>query len=156
MKNIIFNIVAILLAVLVFTGCEKDKPDYTYGGPWFISFAYDADEISEGSEESLKIEVLLASPVQEGTVTVDFTVTSENAVEGTDFEVLNANKQIVFQAGEGSAFIEIRAINNSTPEDNKELTITLTDNSAGFVLGLPGPDENNKSFKVKILDDDSM
>lgn len=151
MKNII-KIFFILSVIVGFTACETDKPILTYQGDDFIFFNEGSGSVQESNPSVNYILVKLASGEQSTDVTVDFTITSD-AVEGADYDLLNASNTLTFKAGSYTDTIKISAIDNIIEDGSKLLSIELS-NGGEFVLGYPGVAANNSVFEFSIIDDD--
>ena len=151
MKNII-KYLFILSLLVGYTACEKDKPVLIYEGSDFIFFNDVDASVGESNTAVNYIFVKLAADQQSATVTVDFAI-SGDAVEGTDYEILNTTKSLTFASGYYTDTIKIKSINNTIQDGNKLITFTLS-NGGSFNLGYPGPDSNNSIFEFTIIDDD--
>ena len=137
--------------------CDEDETVYTplnLPGEAFVAFEGGTVTVPEGSTDDIVVKVFLATVNQDANVTVDFTISSSNAVLGTHYEIVDSKSQFSIAAGEYSDDIIIRLIDNSDTDGNKELTITLTGNSAGANIGYLGPDALGSSLDLMILDDD--
>ncbi|PZR18199.1 MAG: hypothetical protein DI539_16775 [Flavobacterium psychrophilum] len=145
-----------LLATLGFgilTSCDEDT--VTYSGPNFVSF----DRVSETGVKAFEnggvfeIAVNLAFPKSEDVI-ISFDVTSEVAVEGDDFVVVNPNKQVVIPAGELSGTISVNIIDNDVLDDSKKLQITLLDVVQGSSVNLGLADEGSYDKTLLVVNDD--
>jgi len=120
----------------------------------FVVFENDSFNVTESSTDDVIVTIYLATINQTSNVTVDFAITSEDAILGTHYEIVDNKTQFSIASGKYSDELRIRAIDNGETDGNKELIITLTGNSAGANIGYNGPDSNNSSMSITILDDD--
>lgn len=137
--------------------CDEDETVYTplnFPDEAFVAFEGGAVTVPEGSSDDIVIKVILATVNQDANVTVDFTISSSNAVLGTHYEIVDNKSQFSIATGEYSDDILIRMIDNTDTDGNKELKITLTGNSAGANIGYLGPDALGSTLNLTILDDD--
>jgi azurin len=79
-------------------------------------------------------------------VTVQFTTTNGTATAGTDY--VDATRALTFAAGEAFKDVPIATIGDSLAEGNETVALTLSDPSAGALLGA------NKTAVLTILDDE--
>lgn len=157
MKNILKILAVFLFSAILFNSCEKDDPDLTFGGPYFIAFEDASTSISESSSTIIEMIVLLSAPAQSSAVTVTFAVSSpdDTAVEGTDYEVLNTTETLTFAPGVYSDTIFVTVSDNLVEDGNKTIEATLvSSNVADFELGLPGDANTNIAHTISIVDDD--
>ena len=156
MKKINILLVIFFLGVALFTSCEKDADDDAYGGDPIIAFENASGSISEADTlNTIKIFVFMAK-ISEVTGTVEFmfdTVGIANpAVEGVDFELVNTSKTLTFAAGEYSAYIELKPLDNDVYDKNKNVNITLTTGSGASIGYNNG--EDNTVYVLTITDNE--
>lgn len=157
MKNILKILAVLLFSAILFNSCEKDEPDLTFGGPYFIAFEDASLSQSESNASVIEIIVILSAPAQNSAVTVTFAKSSPDttAVEGTDFEVLNATETLTFAPGVYTDTVFVTITDNYIEDGAKTIEIELlSSNVADFELGLPGEADANKAFTISVVDDD--
>ena len=71
--------------------------------------------------------------------------------ENVDFEILNKDRVLIFLPGIYDMPVRIRWNPSPSfdPQKDNTVTIRLLNNSKGFSLGLPGPDQLQKEFIIK-------
>lgn len=151
MKKYFLKLAFVAVCAGTLISCDEDT--VTYGGDNFVSF----DDVTNtrlqffengGVSETL---VYLAFP-KSTDVTVNFTVTSDLAVEGTDYVVLTPGS-ITIPAGSTSAPIRIQIIDNDVMDDSKPLSIALTGvNDGSVTVGLT--DTGSKNKRLLIVNND--
>ncbi len=146
------------MLALVFTSCDTEET--TYDPLNFPEQAFVALEnatplsIAENSSGSVDIVVNYSNSTAGATSDVNVTYQiSSSAVEGVDYTVSGSSTQLSFPVGTFTRKITITPINNLVEDGNKVLNITLT-GSDGAPIGYPGPDGNNTSVTLTIVDDD--
>ncbi len=157
MKKIINKVSVLLLSMIVLSSCNKnDNDENIYEGESFVSFnATTSGSISESASSPLTVKVYASVPAaQAESFTLDFTVASSDAVAGTDYSVVGTKTSLSFGPDQYEDTIQIMPIDNSNPEANKTITITLGTASNGLTVGLPGPDNKANSFVVTLIEDD--
>ena len=157
MKNIFKYVLSFVALALVIVSCDEDETTFNaleYPADAFIAFDKGTAEVSEGSSDEIIVNISFGTVNQTSDVTIDFTITSEDMVEGTHYEIVDNKSQFSIASGEYTDNIIIKLIDNADKEEDKELTVTLTSNSTGAKLGYPGPDSLNSTFVLSVLDDD--
>ena len=162
MKKIFKSLIYITVLAFFVSACDEN--DTTYDPLSFPEDAFVAFESTsagstainsiESNANDVIIKIVLATVNQSANVTVDFNITSTDAILGTHYEIVDNKTQFSIAPGEYSDELRIRMIDNTETDGNKELTVTLTGNSEGITTGYPGPDAGNTVFKITILDDD--
>ncbi|MCO6148317.1 Calx-beta domain-containing protein [Flavobacterium sp. NRK1] len=151
MKRYILKLALFAFCAGTLMSCDEDT--VTYGGTNFVSFDKVGDiqyPFFENRGVS-EIPVNLAFP-KSSDVTVTFTITSDVAVEGVDYNVLTPGS-FTIPAGETTGYIKIDVVDNDVMDDSKILNITLTGTSDSSVsLGLA--DEGSKYKNFLIVNDD--
>ncbi len=150
----------IYIAVVAFFAISCDENDTVFTPLSFPDDAFvaleDASPITvlESNTTPIEITVNYANTLANATtaVTVDFTISSDTAIEGVHYTVVGSSNKLTFAAGELNAKIIIIPIDNLMEDGNKVLNIALTNSSVS--VGLPGPDSFNKSIVVTLTDDD--
>lgn len=149
-KNILkFGSLALFAAVL-FTSCEEDT--VTYNGSDFVTFNQASSVNLAVSETAgtLNIPVNLTMP-QSSDLTIDYTLTSEDAVAGTHYNVLTPT--LTIPAGETTANLQLEIIDDDTFNLARTLTLTLTGTSISTV-GVGIGDEGSYSKVIVINNND--
>lgn len=144
--------VLLLVAIFALTSCTETETQAVLTDS-FIAFSSSSGTILENSSDSIVVEVLLAAPLQSTDVTVDYTLELV-AGSASDYTISDNSGSLTIPAGESSASIEIRPVDNVFSDGDKELVFTITNVSGDFIIGLPGPDKNNSTTTVTIGDDD--
>jgi len=158
MKNIYKSFLYFTIIVLSVISCKEEDTTYSplnFPQDAFIAFESSTDiNVLESSTTPIEIEVDYANTTEGTTsdVTVDFSITSDNAVEGINYTVVDNLTQLTFPVGVHKAKIVIIPIDNALEDGDKVLNITLTNSSVP--LGFPGPDSTHKSLTVTLTDDD--
>ena len=158
MKKIFKSLIYITVIAFFVISCDENDTVFTP-----LSFPDDAFvalenaspiTVLESNISPIEIIVNYANSLGNATapLTVDFTITSETAIEGVHYTVVGSSNKLTFAAGELNAKIVIIPIDNFEEDGNKVLNITLTNSSVN--IGLPGPDSFNKSIVVTLSDDD--
>lgn len=147
MKHII---VFWVLIGLISCGKEEHKP---YNQPFIHIMENNASFSTVNFQASIisTYNVYLSSEPLSGNVEVTFEVIAGDGLkEGEDFEMITKGNTIVFLPGIYDNPIRVRWLPsaNFDPKKNNTLTISLTSNSMGFPLGLPGPSQLQKQFVI--------
>ena len=157
MKNIFKSLIIIAVIAFGVIACDEEETTYTplsYPDEAFVAFEGTSMDAIESRESEVVVTVFLATVDQNSDVTIDYTITSEDAVLGTHYEIVDNKSQFSIASGQYSDELKIKMLDNLETDGNKLVTITLTGNSAGATVGYPGPDSNGKDFALTILDDD--
>lgn len=147
MKKIIYSIYMSLFAFIM-TGCFEEQGTEVVLNNQFVSFDvpdYQIEEAGGGGEITVEVSQGATS-----NLTIDFEVTSENLLEGVDFELPEGNSVVIPQ-GEFSATIPYTITDNdSYQSETRRFTLTITSVSGGvdFVA--------NTSTTVLVVDDDCL
>jgi hypothetical protein len=158
MKYIYKSLLYFTVIALSVISCKEDDTTYkalSFPQDAFIAFESSADiNVLESTTSPIVIEVDYANSTEGTTseVSVDFTITSDNAVEGVNYTVVDNLTQLTFPVGVHKANIVIIPIDNSIEDGDKVLNITLTNSSVP--LGFPGTDSSHKTLSVTLTDDD--
>jgi len=148
------------MTILAFFVSACDENDTTFDPLNFPEDAFIAMEnnndivVLESTTSPIEIVVNFANTLAGATaaVTVDYSITSDTAIEGVHYTIEGSSSQLTFAAGELNAKIVIIPIDNAEEDGDKVLTFTLTNSPVS--LGLPGPDTANTSISVTLTDDD--
>lgn len=158
MKKIFKSLIYITVIAFFAISCDENETVFTplsFPEDAFIAFE-DASSITVLESDTAPIEIIVnyANTIQNATapVTVDYTITSETAIEGVHYTISGDANKLTFAPGELNAKIIIIPIDNLMEDGNKVLNIALTNSSVS--VGLPGPDAFNKSIVVTLTDDD--
>jgi len=157
MKNIFKLLSVIFIIAVTIVACDEDETTYnalSFPDDAFLRFEATSASVIEAATTPYAIVLNYSNAEEAATseITIGFTITSDNAVEGVDYTLIDGKTQFTFAPGVFSDKIEILPINNTIEDGNKELNITL--NSSSSNLGFPGPDGNGKSLTLTIQDDD--
>lgn len=147
MKKYILKLALLSLSMGTLMSCEEDT--VTYGGKNFVSFDNVASVRYPFFEHKgiSEIPVNMAFP-KSNDVVVNFTITSDVAVEGVHYNVLTPGS-VTIPAGQTSTNIRIEVIDNDIMDDSKSLNLTLTGVSQGDItLGLADQGSNYKRFLI--------
>ncbi|NJO92430.1 MAG: hypothetical protein HC831_28270 [Chloroflexia bacterium] len=117
-------------------------------------------EKSEASTDLVEIGVAVAAHSGPA-VTVDFSFSiagiSNPAVEGVDFELVNTSNTLTFANGVGVEYIQIRLLDNTAIDFNKEIKILLSNPSGSVQLGIADVNGNpgtRTEYLLRITDDE--
>lgn len=157
MKKIFKSFLTITAISFCFIACDEEETNYTplnYPTDAFVAFDGESIDVNEFTTNDIVVTVNLATVNQAENVTVDFSISSPDAILGTHYEVVDNKTQFSIASGEYSDSVIIKLIDNPDSEPNKAITLTLTGNNSGIKLGYPGPDSNGSTFTVNIIDDD--
>lgn len=136
---------ALIAGMVGLSGC--DEQDFLFTGPHFVSFTQESISLSENASAPLSTMVQI-SQTQDFDVQVEFEVSAEGAVEGTDYNVLTTSP-VTIPAGSFEAPIQIEPIDNSDFETAaRKVTFTIT--SASNDIGV----EVNPTSEINIVNDD--
>jgi len=153
MKTILKTISVSFMMLLVLSCNEKDM-EYTnidFNSTNFVVFSEAAKSVNELVTAPVEINASFATSNASAT-SVPFTITSDNAVEGVDYMIVDNKTSFDFTSDKLVDTIEFMPIDNLIADGDKTITITL--NSSGVSVGYPGPDGNNASIVVTIVDND--
>ena len=153
MKN---NLIILSLSLLVFIfSCSEKDMEYSnvdFDSETFVAFTNEQLSVNELVNNPIEVEALYAASRSSAmNISVPFTI-SGDAVEGVDYTIVDNKSSYNFSPDQLSDSIFIMPIDNSESDGDKEIVITL--NSNGVYLGYPGPDNNNKTITMTIVDDD--
>lgn len=144
-NKITFGLIA--LAAMAFSSCSNDLPEFNDADA-FVALSQSTATMGETSGENEVTVMLTSLGGKEGTV--DFEIVPDSiapAVEGTDFEVVNASKTLSFTKDANTQVIKIKVIDNDVYTGDKRFTINLV-NANGVNIGA------EKSVVVTIEDDE--
>jgi hypothetical protein len=156
-KNNIYLIVLYLGVISFLASCDKDKPELTYTGTDFIAFQDTVFSIEENTGSNFEIVVMRASSKSDVNITLDLVVSSPDAtaVEGTHYNIISpADGKLTFGKDQYFDTIVVDVIDNVDEDGAKTLSFSLSGNTDGFVLGMPGPASRQKSCELIISDND--
>jgi len=158
MKKIFKSLLYVAIIALFAISCDENETVFTplnFPEDSFIALE-NASPITvlESTATPIEIVVNFANTLANATttVTVDYTIASETAIEGVHYSIVGEATKLTFAPGELNAKIIIIPIDNLMEDGDKVLNITLTNSSVA--VGLPGPDAFNKSIVVTLTDDD--
>lgn len=157
MKNIFKNLILVIVIAVFAISCDEDETTYdslNYPSDAFIAFESSSTSVPEGATDLIDIPITFATTNQSSDVTVNFSIESSDMILGTHYEIVDNKTSYTISSGSYTDKIQISLIDNADKEEDKQLTITLTDNNSGASLGYPGPDSLNTIFTLDVLDDD--
>ncbi|MEZ4803672.1 MAG: hypothetical protein R2797_12945 [Gelidibacter sp.] len=155
MKKIFKLFIAIGIISFGFTSCDEDEVTYdalSFPEDQYIAFTTTAVSADESTSTPIVITAQYVHADSSADASVGFTITSDTAVEGVDYMVVDGQSSFSFPAGVYTDTVSIVPIDNDVLEGDKVLTITLGDTDVR--TGAPGPDSLGKSITVTILEDD--
>jgi hypothetical protein len=151
MKKIVYKILFILAAVVLFASCETKYIMFD-SSKNFVAFTGKSVDIPEpGSRMGIPVLVTALPDSPPVTVTFEFNtgdLGDKAAVEGTDFTLVNDSKTLSFPDGYGYDTIWIQPVDNDEFTGNKAFYIELLSNSVDYQFGL------NTLFTVNLIDDE--
>ncbi|SUJ26027.1 Uncharacterised protein [Sphingobacterium spiritivorum] len=150
MKKIIYT-TAFLLLSLFYISCDENKME-PFDQPFFYIHVnnLDAVNVQSSRNETVEYKVNLSSKMQYDPITLTYQVlVGDGLKEGVDFELPDANRQLVFKPGFFEMTIRVRWINHAidTTKDNT-LKIKLTENDKNILIGYPGPDKRQSQLTI--------
>jgi hypothetical protein len=156
MKKIIKFLSFSLLVSLAIVSCNEDETTFnalSFPTDSFTFIEGESIDALEASTEEIEIVILRATSNDgaQSELEVPFTITTEGAVEGRDFEIVNQKSRFKFAAGVFKDILKIKLIDNLIEDGNKKITINLTE---GANIGYPGDIGAGTSFTLNINDDD--
>ena len=147
------RIIGIILAVMLFAGCDRQEFD-GYDTP-FLSIA-----ASTGASSMVVLSnvnnintflVTLSSRMLDKPLTVNYEIAvGDGLQEGVDYELLTQGNSLTFEPGVFDMPIRIKWISHPV-DDQKDntLTIKLLSNDQNIHIGRPGPDCLLKSLVIE-------
>ncbi|WP_405606825.1 hypothetical protein [Polaribacter sp. Asnod1-A03] len=151
------KILTIIAIVALFISCDESKETIdtlSFPTDSFVSFSDTSISVLESNTEIIDVVLNLSTSKDAATspTTVSYTITSENAIEGVHYNILDGKTSFDLPAGIFSDSLQIQPIDNSDEDGDKVITITLTDAPVG--LGFPGPDGIGQTINLTLQDDD--
>lgn len=142
--------------MLIFlVSCNEKDMEYSnidFDSETFVVFSQTELSVNELVTSPIEVEALYATSAGSAqNLSVPFTITGD-AVEGVDYMIVDNKSSFDFSSSDLSDSVFIMPIDNLVAGGDKQITITF--NSAGVSLGYPGPDANNKSVVLTIVDND--
>lgn len=130
------NLLIVIFLVIAVIACkEKDvlPPDDVQEFVFLPDTALSMNEFdnsTEGNELHIHAEMLTFAP-RDVDVVLEVTVEGVNATEGVDFEIVSSSKTIIIPAGKfkSETGLMLRTINNSIPNEDRTVKVTLTSSS---------------------------
>lgn len=158
MKNIFKSLLIITVISLGVIACDEDETTFiplNYPEQAFIALENTSSiNVLESTTTPIEIVVNYVNTLDNHTseVTVDFTITSSNAVEGMHYTIADNKTKFSFPAGVLNDKLVIIPIDNFDEDGDKTLNLSLTNSSVA--LGYPGPESFNTSMVITLADDD--
>lgn len=132
-KNIFY--IGILLAIVIFSACEKNEPVLL--SKKVVFFEKQSAAVAENSADPLEINLMVAAPEGSGGTDVSISFSTEGldnpAVEGTDFTVSGTTAS--FDKYFGTQTITITPTDNDVYETDKYVYMILSSATNGYELG---------------------
>ncbi len=139
------NIIAMVIALPLLTGCFDDPGTDIVLNDSFVSLSVESQQTAE--DEGMGELLVEISNAQASPVVVSYEITTDNAINGVDFE-LNSTS-VTIPAGEYSANIPYTVVDNNAFEASpRSFTVTLTSVEGG--VGIDGV----MSTTVALLNND--
>lgn len=149
----------LIIAVISFSVISCNEDDTTFNPLDFPSDAFIALQtnpvsVLESSTDPIVITVFYANSTKGSTsdVSVDFSITSDNATEGVNYTIANNKTSLNFPVGTHSDTVTILPIDNFDEDGDKVLTFSL--GSSSVKVGYPGPDAAGTSTTITLVDND--
>ena len=151
------KLLTIITAISLFMACDENKEtidSLTFPQDAFVSVDASTSSVLESSTNPIDIILSLSTSASAATApaTVNFSITSDNAVEGVHYTVVDGKTSFNLDANTFSDVLQIIPIDNLEEDGDKLITITLID--APVTVGFPGPDGLGKSLTLTLQDDD--
>ena len=157
MKNSRNIFIFAIFGLILFASCQKNDPILFQNEDSFAAFEVRAGSVAEATvvdgvpvPNEIEIKVMLVT-LDNTAVTVNFEFSTEGidnpAVEGADFQLLNAGKSLTFN-GMGHQSIRIRTIDDDIFTGDRQVHIVLTSVSGGYKLGA------ERRFLLTVVDDE--
>lgn len=152
MKTIIKYILMGFTGIVLLTACENlNEPAKISQDDAFVAFTMTSAVVSEvNSEIHIPVKVSALKGAKSISVTFDFDTAgvANPAIEGEDFELLNASKSLTVSEGFGYDTIKIKTIDNDLFTGQKTVKIMLESNSLDYNFGA------DNVLELGIRDDD--
>jgi hypothetical protein len=147
MKTKLFGLIFILL---IGFSCKDQTDPIIFNGPQFVFFELSSSNLSvlENSTEPISVPVKV-SLAQKTDINVKLEISAENAVAGSDYQILTASPLII-KSGEYVANFKLQTIDNSvieSPTQRRYVTVKIVSADALQVQVLG-------EVKIEILNDD--
>lgn len=150
MKRNILKFGSFLFAAVLLTGCEEDT--VTYNGADFVTLQNTATTTISVTENvgtvTIPVDITYA---QSSDVTVSYTITSDDAVAGVNYNILTPT--IVIPAGATTANFQIQIVNDDEFNLARSIDFQITETSTGIAAGL-ATDEGSFKKTISISNDD--
>ncbi len=151
------KILTIFAAVTLFVSCDESKEtidSLSFPTDAFVSLESSAVSVLESTAGAIDVVLNLSTSAEAATSasSVGFTITSDNAVEGVHYTIVDGKSSFNLATGVFRDVLQIVPIDNADEDGDKVITITLND--APVTLGFPGPDGFGKTMVVTLQDDD--
>lgn len=157
MKKIFKSLIYITAMALLVVSCDEDETTFnTLNYPTDAFIAVDGGDITvlESTPNPIDIIVNYSNTVagSSSEVKVDFTIQSDNAVEGVDYTIVDNKTQLTYPVGQFVDKVTIIPIDNSIEDGDKILNFSITNSSVS--LGYPGAVDSGTSIVITLTDDD--
>jgi hypothetical protein len=149
--KILKNILIMMLLLFIFS-CEETTMPLFNAKYTFVSITDGSYSITKNSTKILEIPVVIAG-IKGTDVSVTFAVEESGdnpAKEGIDYAVVNVDKKVTVSGGAGSAFVQIKPLNNAEAVGDKTFKVKLVSNSANLYIA-----EDANAVEAKITDNNN-
>lgn len=148
-----YGVLLLLAGVFLSCGKEEHKP---FDEPFVHIMENEASVATVNYQATVlrTYHVYLSSAPQTLAIDVEFRLTPGNGLrEGVDYEVLTPGHILTFLPGIYDMPIRIRWLPSPAFDATKDntLTIELVGNNRGITMGLPGPDQRQRTFVITKL-----
>lgn len=157
MKNIYIKLILLTVVSLAVFSCDEDKTTYdalNFPEDAFVALETSNLEVLESTTTPIEIVVNYSNTFAGATtdISVDFSITSDNATEGVHYTIADNKSQLNFPKGTFVDKITIIPIDNVIEDGDKILNFTIV--SAPVTVGYPGPNPSGTSITITLTDDD--
>jgi hypothetical protein len=100
------------------------------------------------AENAGSITITIQRTSSQGQESIDYTISDGTAVYGVDYYCNNVSGTWTFLDGESEAFLYIDILNNTIPDGDRTVLLSLSNPSGGYTLGTPS------EATLTIIDDE--
>ncbi|MFO7852665.1 MAG: hypothetical protein ACQERS_10550 [Bacteroidota bacterium] len=153
MKKFNIYIIMLLLSAVAVSCFEENEFQIPDDMAW-VGFEESSIRLKEDSGLGLSVNILISSAPPDQDLTINYSVSSDDATEGVDYELPAGSGTVVIPSGSNSVEVLLieSVINNENITGDRLVVFEITD-ADGFNLG--GPDgEYGEVLYVHLLEDD--